>query len=76
MDEVAVVAYAGLEESVVHVVLEVDRLAIGRILVAGAMQVGHSADVLGEHRRQADRDGVLLERGQGIVADVEIPQAR
>ena len=74
VDQVAVVADAGLEEAVVHVVFEVDGFAIGRVFIAGAMQVGHALDVLGENGGQADRNRVGLERRQRVVADVKIPQ--
>ena len=74
MNEVAVVADSRLEEAVVDVVLEVDGFAIRRVLVARTMEVGDSADVLGQDCRQAYGDGVFFERGQGVVADVEVPK--
>jgi len=47
VDEIAVVADAGLEETVVDVVFEIDCLSIRRVLVSRAVQVGHAGDVLG-----------------------------
>ena len=74
MNQVTVVADTRLEEAVVHVVVEIDGFAIGRVFVFWPMQVGHAFDILGEHRWQADGHCVGLEFGQRVVADVKIPQ--
>ena len=74
VDQVAVIAHAGLIEAVADVVLEVDGLAVGRVLVAGAVKVRDARDVLVKNVGQTDRDGVVLERGQGHVARVEVPE--
>ncbi len=54
MDQIAIVADSRLEEAVVNIVFEVDSLAIRRVLIARAMQIGHAADVLRKNRRKAN----------------------
>ena len=74
VNQVAVVANARLEEAVVNVISEIHRLAVGRILITRAVQIRHSRDVFGEHGGQLNRHGIRLERGQRVVANMEIPQ--
>ena len=74
VDQIAIVADSRLEEAVVNIVFEVDSLAIRRVLIARAMQIGHAADILRKNRRKANCNSVRIQRRQCIVANVKIPQ--
>ena len=74
MDQLAVIADAGLLKTVKQVVLETGRGAVRRIFVTRTMEVGNTGHVLAEDSRQIDLEGSIFR--QRHVARMKIPQGR
>src|SRR5580704_18850131 len=74
MDEIAIIADAGLVEAIMNVVMEIGGVSIRRILVARQVQLRDAGDILHEDRGQRNGHLAGIEFRQRVVPDVKIPQ--